>query len=58
MMIKCSCCGKEIDVEKERQDGLPPMTGFVLDAATFNICADCMQDENRLCGWLAALGDE
>lgn len=59
MMIKCNCCGKEVDTEKKRQDGLPPMTGFITNDATYNICADCMMDEARLTDFIVSInGDD
>ena len=41
--IICSECGKEIDPEEKREDGLPAGIGFIKeDGEIVNMCADCL----------------
>lgn len=41
--IICNECGKEINPEEIREDGLPAGIGFVKeDGEMVNMCADCL----------------
>lgn len=49
--IRCNICGKVFRTGN-RPDGLPNGVGFVAeDGETFNVCTDCLLDEEKLQAW-------
>lgn len=46
--IICNNCGKEINPEEIREDGLPAGVGFMKeDGEIVNMCADCLIELGR-----------
>lgn len=47
-MIVCSDCGRVIDPQKKRKDGLPDGVGFVLEnGKVVNVCTECIAEVGK-----------
>lgn len=56
--IRCNICGK-VFRKGNRADGLPNGVGFVgEDGQTFNVCTECLLDEERMQVWVEKVKKE
>jgi len=56
--IRCNICGKIFKIGN-RPDGLPNGVGFASeDGNTFNVCTECLLDEERMQAWVEKVKNE